>query len=224
MCGRIAVGLPSDSMAKLFAALPANSLTAVPDYNICPTDPVHVVRMSGEGRALVGMRWGFIPTWYKATNAGPLLINARAETLADKPAFKSAARARRCIIPASGYYEWASASGVKLPWYYVRRDSDPMALAGIWQEWESDDGPIATCAMVTIASNELTGRVHHRMPVILEREDWGKWLGEEGQGAARLMLPAEEDVLITHRVSCMINSNRSEGSELIEPWEGDEGA
>ena len=78
--------------------------------------------------------------------------------------------------------------------------------------------------MVTIASNELTGRVHHRMPVILEREDWGKWLGEEGQGAARLMLPAEEDVLITHRVSRMINSNRSEGAELIEPWEGDEGA
>ena len=102
MCGRIAVGLPSDSMAKLFAALPANSLPAVPNYNICPTDPVHVVRMSGEGRALVGMRWGFIPTWYKATNAGPLLINARAETLADKPAFKSRSAGAAVYYPC----EW----------------------------------------------------------------------------------------------------------------------
>jgi putative SOS response-associated peptidase YedK len=225
MCGRIAVTLPSDSMAKLFAALPANNLPSVPNYNICPTDTVHVVRSRGEGRALVAMRWGFVPQWYKTPNNGPLLINARAETIAGKPAFAEAVRARRCIIPASGYYEWAStAEGVKLPWYYTRKDGAPLAFAGIWQDWESADGPLATCAVVTTGSNAMAGKVHHRMPVILEPEAWGKWLGEEGRGAALLMTPAPEATLRAHRVNRAVNSNRAKGSELIEPLEGDEGA
>lgn len=211
-------------MAKLFAALPANDLPPVPNYNICPTDAVHVVRASGAGRALVSMRWGFIAQWYKAPSDGPLLINARAETIAQKPAFAAAARVRRCIIPASGYYEWATREGVKLPWYYTRKDGAPLAFAGIWQDWESADGPVASCAMVTVGANAMTAQVHHRMPVILEANAWGKWLGEAGRGAARLMEPASEDILSAHRVSRAVNSNRAEGCELIEPWEGDEGA
>lgn len=205
-------------MAQLFAALPANDLPPVPNYNICPTNSVHVVRASGEGRGLVSMRWGFIPHWYKTPTDGPLLINARAETIAQKPAFRKAARERRCILPASGYYEWSKdAEGNRLPWYYTRTDGAPVAFAGIWRSWEGEDGPINTCAIVTTAANALAQNVHHRMPVILEAGAWGKWLGEEGKGAATLMQPAPEDTLQVHRVSTAVNSNRAKGAELIEP-------
>jgi putative SOS response-associated peptidase YedK len=211
-------------MAQLFQAAPANRLPAVPDYNICPTDPVHVVRASGARRALVAMRWGFVPSWYKAPTDGPLLINARAETLAEKPAFAAAARARRCLVPVSGYYEWARAGEAKLPWYYKRADGAPLALAGIWQDWQAEEGPMASCALVTTAANRFAGQVHHRMPVIIEPQAWGLWLGEEGRGAARLMGPAGETVLTAHRVSPKVNSNRAEGAELIAPYEPDESA
>lgn len=211
-------------MAQLFGAAPANSLPALPNYNICPTDAVHVVRANGEGRALVAMRWGFVPAWYKTLTDGPLLINARAETIADKPAFGAAARARRCIVPVSGYYEWATEDGEKLPWYYHRKDGAPLALAGIWQQWQAGDTALASCALVTTAANALASKVHHRMPVILAPDAWGKWLGEAGKGAARLMQPAPEDVLCAYRVGVAVNSNRAAGCELIEPWEDDEGA
>lgn len=207
-------------MARLFAALPANDLPPVPNYNVCPTNSVHVVRASGEGRALVSMRWGFLPHWYKSLNDGPLLINARAETIADKPAFGTAVRERRCILPASGYYEWAKdAEGNRLPWYFTRTDGAPLALAGIWQSWEGGSGPLNSCAIVTTGANARAGAVHHRMPVILEEQSWAKWLGEEGKGAAALMGPAEEDVLKAWRVSTEVNSNRASGAQLIEPLE-----
>lgn len=207
-------------MARLFAALPANDLPPVPNYNVCPTNSVHVVRASGEGRALVSMRWGFLPHWYKSLNDGPLLINARAETIADKPAFGTAVRERRCILPASGYYEWAKdAEGNRLPWYFTRTDGAPLALAGIWQSWEGGNGPLNSCAIVTTGANARAGAVHHRMPVILEEQSWAKWLGEEGKGAAALMGTAEEDVLKAWRVSTEVNSNRASGAQLIEPLE-----
>lgn len=207
-------------MARLFAALPANDLPPVPNYNVCPTNSVHVVRASGEGRALVSMRWGFLPHWYKSLNDGPLLINARAETIADKPAFGTAVRERRCILPASGYYEWAKdAEGNRLPWYFTRTDGAPLALAGIWQSWEGGSGALNSCAIVTTGANARAGAVHHRMPVILEEQSWAKWLGEEGKGAAALMGTAEEDVLKAWRVSTEVNSNRASGAQLIEPLE-----
>ncbi len=107
MCGRFAITLPPDAMAQLFEAVPANDLPPVPNYNVCPTNHVHVV--TGDARRLVSMRWGLIPHWYKAPSDGPLLINARAETVAEKPAFRAAVRERRCLIPASGFYEWTEA-------------------------------------------------------------------------------------------------------------------
>ncbi|MEM7317627.1 MAG: SOS response-associated peptidase, partial [Pseudomonadota bacterium] len=106
MCGRFAITLPNDAMAQLFAAQPANALPAVPNYNVCPTNQVHVVRSGETGRQLLSMRWGFLPHWYKAENGGPLLINARAETLAEKPAFRAACRDRRCLLIATGFFEW----------------------------------------------------------------------------------------------------------------------
>lgn len=218
MCGRFAITLPNDAMAQLFAARPANDLPPVPNFNVCPTNPVHVVRAGETGRRLDPLRWGFLPHWYKSENDGPLLINARAETLADKPAFRAACRDRRCIVVATGFYEWTKdADGARLPWYFYRRDGAPIAFAGIWQEWGPPDARRVTCAIVTTAANTRVKAIHHRMPLILEPQDWALWLGEVGKGAARLMRPGPEDLLEFYRVSTAVNSNRASGPQLIAP-------
>ena len=219
MCGRYAITLPPEAMAQLFEAVPSNDLPPVPNYNVCPTNQVHVVRGDGGGgRRLVAMRWGFVPGWYKSPTDGPLLINARAETVAEKPAFGRAVRERRCIVPASGFYEWQiGPDRARLPWYVFRADGAPLALAGLWQDWEHDDTRLTTCAILTTEANQAMRAVHHRMPVVLEPADTALWLGEAGHGAARLMRPADEAVLRLHRVGTAVNSNRAEGSELIEP-------
>ncbi len=222
MCGRFATTLPNDAMAQLFAAPPANNLPIVPNFNVCPTTLVHVVQSGATGRHLVSMRWGFLPHWYQTTSAGPLLINARSETIAQKSAFAKACRERRCLIPATGFYEWTrDDQDCRLPWYIQRRDGAPLAFAGIWQSWGQDD-PINTCAIVTTSANQTMSPVHHRMPLILEPQDWALWLGELGQGAAILMQPRDEDVLEYHRVDPAVNSNRASGPELIEPFEPDD--
>lgn len=222
MCGRMALTLPHDAMAQLFSASPANDLPEVPNFNICPTTQVHIVTSDGAGlRRLGAMRWGLIPTWYKKPNDGPLLINARAETIADKPAFRDAVRSRRGLIVASGFYEWTKdAAGGRDPWFITRQDGSPLAFAAVWQDWTHADGSrIATCAALTIAANTPMQAIHHRMPVILEPADWPLWLGEAGRGAARLMQPAADDTLHWHRVDRVVNSNKAKGPELIEPFD-----
>ncbi len=217
MCGRFAITLPNDAMAQLFAARPANALPEVPNYNVCPTNQVHVVRAGDSGRRLDALRWGFLPHWYKAENAGPLLINARAETLAEKPAFRDACRSRRCLIVATGFYEWTKTQqGTRLPWYIHRKDGAPIAFAGVWQDWGPEEARQSTCAIVTTQANQNLSTIHHRMPLILESDDWSLWLGEAGKGAARLMQPGAEDVLEFHRVDPAVNSNRASGPDLIE--------
>jgi len=204
-------------MARLFAARPANDLPPVPNYNVCPTNPVHVVRAAEGGRRLLPMRWGFLPHWYKSATDGPLLINARAETIAEKPAFRAACRARRCIVVATGFYEWTrTEAGQRLPWYIFRRDGAPLAFGGVWQDWGGDD-PQPTCAIVTTRANAALSTIHHRMPLVLEPDDWPLWLGEAGHGAARLMRPAGETVLDSYRVGTEVNSNRARGAGLIAP-------
>lgn len=227
MCGRFAITLPTDAMAQLFAAAPANNLPNVPNYNVCPTTQVHVVTGDEEtGRRLVSMRWGFLPHWYKTPTDGPLLINARAETIAEKPAFRAACRERRCLVPVDGFYEWTKdKDGNRLPWLIqsASADGETLALAGVWQRWDSkaeaDNGAIKTCAIVTTGANNSIGQIHHRMPVILRQKDWGLWLGEQGKGAAALMASAPEDALTFNRVSRKVNSNRASGVDLIEPFE-----
>lgn len=229
MCGRFALTLPHDAMARLFEAAPANDLPAVPRFNICPTQAVHVVTAADADAARVrrlgAMRWGFLPHWYKTPADGPLLINARAETLADKPAFRTAARTRRCLIPADGFYEWTKAEdGARLPWYIRRRDMAPLVMAGIWQDWGADAARIATCAIVTTAASRDIDKLHHRMPLILDPADWPLWLGEAGHGAARLMQPGLQGWptgrLEAWRVDPAVNSNRAEGEALRAPIEG----
>lgn len=206
-------------MAQLFDAAPANDLPDVPNYNVCPTTSVHAVVQSN-GRRLVSMRWGFLPHWYKTPNDGPLLINARAETIAEKPAFRVACRERRCVLIATGFYEWTRNGDVRLPWYITRTDGAPVFFAGIWQEWATDDHRLRTCAIVTTAANAAMSEIHHRMPVVLTHDTVGFWLGEQGKGAAQLMKAAPEDALEWHRVDKQVNSNKAKGPTLIEKIEG----
>ncbi|MCP5036237.1 MAG: SOS response-associated peptidase [Rhodobacteraceae bacterium] len=216
MCGRFAILLPTDAMAGLFDAVPGNDLPEVPNYNVCPTNMVHVVRGDDGTRRLGAMRWGFFPHWYKTPTDGPLLINARSESIAEKPAFRAAVRERRCLIVVSGFYEWEKGKdGERLPWYVTRNGAETMALAGIWQSWGEDDEQ--SCAIVTTDANKAMSSIHHRVPVVIEPGNWGLWLGEEGKGAARLMHPPEDEDLGFHRVSKAVNSNRAVGPELIEP-------
>lgn len=217
MCGRFALTLPDDAVARLFDARLANDSATAHGQNICPTQPVLTI-ISRDGQRHAGpMRWGFLPHWYGSETDGPLLINARAETIAQKPAFAAAVRARRCLIPASGFYEWTKDdSGARLPWYIHPAKGDLLVFAGVWQSWQHSDTRIATCAIVTCAAHAALSTIHHRMPVILAPQDWPKWLGEDGHGAAPLMRPAPAETLQFHHVGTAINSNRAGGDGLID--------
>lgn len=222
MCGRFVITLPVDAMAQLFEAAADNDLPQGPNFNVCPTNQVAVV-LGGARRRLVAMRWGFVPQWYKTLGDGPLLINARGETLAQKPAFRAACCDRRCLIPATAFYEWTKdETGKRLPWYIHRADGAPVVFAGIWQDWTPLDGgdTISTCAIVTTGANAAVSVLHHRMPVTVATEDWPLWLGEAGKGAARLMRPGEEDALTFFRVDPAVNSNRASGAALVRPISG----
>ena len=214
----MAITLPHDAMAQRFAAQPANDLPDVPNYNVCPTQRIAVATSEEERRLYRPMRWGLVPHWYKTPNGGPLLINARSETVAEKPAFRAAIRERRCLVPASGFYEWDRSDPKKpLPWYVTRTDGAPMVFAALWQDWGQGEERMSTCAILTCAANAQMSKVHDRLPVILEPEDWALWLGEEGKGAARLMQPIEDGALSMVRVGTEINSSKARGEGLIVP-------
>ena len=218
MCGRYALTLPHEAMGQMFGATLANDLPPLPNYNICPTNQICAITFDAGVRHVTSMRWGFIPHWYAKPNGGPLLINARGETIAEKPAFKSAIRERRCLIPATGFYEWTKdEDDNRLPWYIHRSDAAPIVFAGVWQRWERDGAAHTTCAIVTTGAGQGMSAIHHREPVTLAPDDYAKWLGEDGKGAALLMTPAPEDQLTFFRVAPTVNSNRSEGPDLIEP-------
>ena len=213
MCGRFTITHPNEALAALFDAVTGNDLPEGPRFNVCPTQMVAVVT-SDAGRRLRAMRWGLLPAWYKTPTDGPLIINARSDTVVVKPAFRDAIRTRRCILPISGFYEWsAGPGGARLPWYITRVDRQPMALGALWSRW----GDLDSCAMVTVEGGPGMAGIHDREPVILEREDWSLWLGEAGKGAALLMNPRGPGVLQAHRVDVAVNSNRTSGAHLIAP-------
>lgn len=219
MCGRFVITLPGDEMARLFEAVPDNDLPGGERFNVCPTQPIMAVTAGAQPglRRLRSMRWGFVPAWYQSPTDGPLIINARSETVAEKPAFRDAVRERRCLIPASGFYEWtAGPGGVRLPYYITRADGGVMVMAGIWQDWNG----MASCAVVSTHAGPGMAGIHDREPVMVERADWPLWLGEAGKGAALLMKASAPGLLQMHRVGVAVNSNRSSGAGLIEPVAG----
>ena len=189
MCGRFVLETPLKATAEIFNAQMAESLVTVPNFNICPSENISVLVSNSGKRKLGQMRWGFVPHWCKSVADGPLLFNARAETLAEKPAFRDACRKRRCLIPADGFYEWEKKVGSKSKPFYVRRsDRQQMIFAGIWQLSGDSEHRIPTCTIITVPASEQISGIHNRMPLIIDPSDWAGWLGE-GQGfkAAKLM-------------------------------------
>lgn len=164
--------------------------------NVSPTEPVPVV-VSREGRrSLMAMRWGFIPQWYKAPTGGPLLINARSEKIAERPAFKEAIHSHRCLLPANGFYEWQGEKGARVPWAIRPAEGGIIAFAGLWRAWRGPSGVIPSVAILTCPANATLAPIHERMPVLIRPEDFALWLGEKGHGAAPLLRPAPEEDLV----------------------------
>ena len=185
----------SEAMAHLFEADLALGLPDEPRLNVSPTEPVPVVVSHDRDRTLVAMRWGLVPPFYRTANGGPLLINARAEGIATKPAYREAVVKRRCLIPADGFYEWQGLQGARVPWTIRPSVGGMLAFAGLWQDWKGPDGWISTCAIVTCDANATLAPIHDRMPVVISPADFPLWLGDSGPGASRLLHPASEDAL-----------------------------
>ena len=189
MCGRFVLETPLKATAEIFNAQMAESLVTVPNFNICPSENISVLVSNSGKRKLGQMRWGFVPHWCKSVADGPLLFNARAETLAEKPAFRDACRKRRCLIPADGFYEWEKKVGSKSKPFYVRRsDRQQMIFAGIWQFSVDREDKTPTCTIITVPASEQISGIHNRMPLIIDPSDWAVWLGEwQGVKAAKLL-------------------------------------
>ncbi len=191
-----------------------------PRYNIPPSQPILAVRELDGVRAAAMLRWGLIPFWSKDPKIGYKLSNARSETAAEKPSFRAAFKARRCIIPATGFYEWKRAGTAKIPHFIRLRSGAPMAMAGLWESWQPSDGsePLETCTILTTGPNELMADIHHRMPVLLPPQEWDDWLAPnaEREYLRSLMVPYKADEMEAHPVSTRVNSARNDGPDLVE--------
>ncbi len=194
-------------------------------YNLAPTQPVPVIcSVEGVGRHWYLMRWGLIPTWAKETSIGNRLINARSETVADKPAFRAAIRRRRCLIPATGFYEWRGQRGHKQPYWIGHQARRPIAFAGIWEKWRDPNGEqvIQSCTILTKPANRLVQPIHERMPVILTPDVYGLWLDKTAplEALQPLYAPQGYDWLTLYPVSPDVSSPGVEGRYLAEPLPG----
>ncbi|MGC8951148.1 SOS response-associated peptidase [Chloroflexus sp.] len=218
MCGRYTLAVSSAKLAERFAIPPISDLQ--PRYNIAPTQPVVVVREGNDGREGVSMRWGLIPSWAKDASVGVKLINARSETVLEKPSFRTAFRRRRCLIPASGFYEWQTTATGKQPFYFTPVADDLMAFAGLWDQWQAPIGEvIESCTILTTTANEIVTPIHNRMPVIVPPEFTTFWL-DPATDIPRLhafCLTPPPVALHSYPVGKAVNQVRNDGPALIEP-------
>lgn len=221
MCGRFTQQRPTAELAAIFDAEPP-AAELLPTYNLAPTDEAAVVVERGDRRAIRAYRWGLIPSWAKDEKIASRLFNARVETLAISGAFRDSFHRRRCIVPADAFYEWQRRDGARLPFLIRRDDGAPLALAGLWSGWRHPETEqvIRTFTIVTTAANRRISAVHDRMPLILPREHWARWLDptlEETGELTALLEPAGEDELVLYPVRPLVNNVRNNGPELIEP-------
>ncbi len=230
MCGRFVSASPPDELANYFGAEePAAPLE--PSFNVAPTNEVYVVRASEGVRQIGALRWGLVPFWAKDLKIGSKMINARAETVAEKPAFRKSYQHRRCLIPADGFYEWAKVPGqkTKQPYFIHRPDGEPIVFAGMWERWkprledgktiDEDADVIETCTILTCTPNETMAEIHNRMPVLLAPPVWDDWLSSETDMdyIGSLLKPAPNDLLALQPISTAVNNVRNKGEQLIAP-------
>lgn len=221
MCGRFTQFHSAQAIAKAFQLADVPELD--PHYNIAPTQAIAAVLQPAPKaeRQFRFFRWGLIPSWSKDLAIGARLINARAETVAEKPSFRSAFRHRRCLIPADGFYEWQRQESQKQPFYFHLQDHQPFAFAGLWEQWQSPDGEaVETCTILTTTANEILESVHDRMPVILASEDYNTWLDPELQTASQLqplLRPYPADQMVAYPVSRAVNRASFDAPNCIQP-------
>jgi len=227
MCGRYFLEASLDEIEAAVGPL-ASAVKLARRYNIAPEQPIPVVRNDALGeRRLALLRWGLVPAWSQGPDSKYSMINARAETVAEKPAYRAAMRYRRCLIPASGFYEWhPTGRGHKQPYVIRRADHGLLLFAGIWEHWMGADGSeLESCSIIVTDANEAVRPVHERMPVILEPKDFALWLDRGHQHTADLLpllKPCDPQLLEVYRVSREVNNPQQEGARLIQAEESDE--
>ncbi len=225
MCGRYALFGPESRLQEYFGVdgWPAFG----PRYNIAPSASVPVIRQAPDGRRVVDLlKWGLVPHWSKDALIGAKLSNARGETVAEKPSFRSAYRRRRCIVPAAGFFEWQAVAGArKLPWFASLSSGEPMALGGLWESWTAADGSLLrSFCVITVAANAVMSPIHDRMPVILQAQDWASWLAPESPPdlVAALVTPAPAASMTAWPVSRRVSRATEDDAALLAPMESDE--
>lgn len=234
MCGRFVSSSAPDAIAEFFGASFAGEQLEA-NFNVAPTNDVYALVVGADGdRHLHAYRWGLVPSWAKDIKIGSKMINARAETLGEKPAFKGLFRKHRLIVPMDGFYEWQAGSGevlnksgkpAKTPMFIHRADGEPLAVAGLWAAWKEPGSPadapwLHTCTVITTSANATMAPVHDRMPVVLPESAWAAWLDPRNQdmfALQQLLVPAADDVLEMHAVGTDVNNVRNKGAGLIEP-------
>jgi putative SOS response-associated peptidase YedK len=227
MCGRFVAASTPDEIARYFDAAVPDALLP-PNYNVAPTDDVYAVTAAGGIRRVEAYHWGLVPSWAEGPKVGARMINARAETLATKGAFKAAFRRRRCIVPADGFYEWKRTGEArprsrapKRPHFIHRPDGEPLALAGLWAVWRgpTEGDRLRSATIVTTTANETIAGLHDRMPVILPASAWDAWLDpadDDLDMLGKLLVPAPASLVATYPVSTEVNSVRNQGPHLVE--------
>ncbi len=219
MCARYCLTTPPEAVRAYFELGDIEPFP--PRYNIAPAQPVAIVRQHHRGRELALVRWGLIPSWVKDPREFAMLINARAETAAEKPSFRGALRHRRCLVPASGYYEWTGRTGARIPHLFRPADEGLLAMAGLWEHWLGADGSeLETMAILTVAANRSVAAIHDRMPLILRPAQFDSWLDCRAGSAVEVMamLAGDEGVLLgSTALRPALNNPRLEGPELWAP-------
>jgi putative SOS response-associated peptidase YedK len=219
MCGRYAITSAPEAIRRLFGYDEQPNFP--PRYNVAPTQPVPIVRVDAGKRRFALVRWGLIPSWVKDPRVFSLLINARGESVLDKPAFRAAMRYRRCLFPADGFYEWKRDGDRKTPYYIHGEAGGPLAFAGLWETWSGPNGEeVESAAIVTTRANRTLASIHDRMPVIIPPDSFAFWLDSantDAQAAAALVVPARDGLLEVREVSSAVNRTANDGPELIAP-------
>jgi putative SOS response-associated peptidase YedK len=224
MCGRFTLRAPASTIAEAFQVFDLQSLK--PRFNVAPTQQVAAVRLSPEGgrRELAWLKWGLVPFWAKDPAIGNRMINARAESVAEKPAFRGALRHRRCLVLADGFYEWQRTGGRKQPYFIRLRDGRPFAFAGLWESWEGKTATgtvlLQSCTLLTTGPNKLMEPIHDRMPVILPPAEYDRWLDpaiQDPDQLVPLLRPYPADAMLAVPVSAHVNNPKNDDARCIAP-------
>lgn len=228
MCGHIILFSAPHVLAEKFFLDEVPVLS--PRYNIAPASDIAgvVPNPRSVGRLVKMFRWGLVPPWSKGSEVGVKMINARSETVLEKPSFREAFLARRCLVPVDGFFEWQKRENGKQPFLFRRKDQTVFALAGLWEKWQDDQGqPLETCTILTTTANSTMRPIHHRMPVVLPEAGWKDWLdlpGDKADHLLKLLRPSSPDILLAHPVTRKVNKPAFDQPECLEPvWDDPQG-